>query len=59
MIISLWCGNMGKRRLKKFLGILNCYNATIKFTAEYSRATINFLDVTVIKRVINLLLIYM
>ena len=36
--------------LKKFLETLNCYHPIIKFTAEYSRAKINFLDVTVIKK---------
>ena len=36
--------------LQKFLETLNCYHPTIKFTAEYSRAKINFLDVTVIKK---------
>ena len=33
-----------------FLETLYCYHPTIKFTAEYSRAKINFLDVTVIKK---------
>ena len=40
----------GGEELKKFLGTLNCYHRTIKFTAEYSRAKINFLDVTVMKK---------
>ena len=30
----------GEEELKKFLGTLNCYHPTIKFTAEYSRAKI-------------------
>ena len=33
-----------------FLETLNCYHPTIKFTAEYSWAKINFPDVTVIKK---------
>ena len=49
----------GNEELKKFLGTLDCYHSTIKFGAEYSKAEINFLDVTVMKRVITLLLIYM
>ena len=40
----------GEEELKKFLETLNCYHPTIKFTAEYSRAKINFLDVTVMKK---------
>ena len=40
----------GEEELKKFLGALNCYHPTIKFTAEYCRAKINFLDVTVMKK---------
>ena len=40
----------GEGELKKFLETLNCYHATIKFTAEYSRTKINFLDVTVMKK---------
>ena len=43
------CKN-GEEELEKFLETLNCYHPTIKFTAEYSRAKINFLDVTVIKK---------
>ena len=39
----------GEKKLKKFLETLNCYHSTIKFTAEYSRAKTNFLDVTVMK----------
>ena len=40
----------GEEELKKFLNTLNCYHPTIKFTAQYSRAKINFLDVTVMKK---------
>ena len=39
----------GKEELQKFLDALNCYHFTIKFTAEYSRAQINFLNVTFMK----------
>ena len=41
---------MGKRSLTQFLEVLNCYHPTIKFSAEYSLATINFLDVAVMKK---------
>ena len=41
---------MGKRSLKQFLEILNCYHPTIKVSAEYSRATTNFLDVAVMRK---------
>ena len=37
----------GEEELQKFSEILNCYHPTKKFTAEYSRAKINFLDSTV------------
>ena len=40
----------GKEELKKFLETLSCYHPTIKFTAEHSRAKINFLDVTVMEK---------
>ena len=40
----------GEEELQKFLESFNCYHPTIKFTAEYSRAKINFLDVTVTKK---------
>ena len=39
----------GEEELQKFLETLNCYHPTLKFTAEYSRAKINFLHATVIK----------
>ena len=47
-IFVIW--EHGEEELQKFLETLNCYHPTIKFTAEYSRAKINFLDVTVIKK---------
>ena len=40
----------GEEDLQKFFETLNFYHPTIKFTAEYSRAKINFLDVTVTKK---------
>ena len=40
----------GEEEPKKFLETLNCYHSTIKFTSEYSRAKVNFLDVTVMKK---------
>ena len=40
----------GEEELQKFLEALNCHHPTIKFTAEYSRVKINFLDVTVRKK---------
>ena len=40
----------GEKALKKFLEILNSYHPTIKFTANYSREKISFLDVEVIKK---------
>ena len=40
----------GEKELKKFLEILNSYHLTIKFTANYSREKISFLDVEVIKK---------
>ena len=55
-IFMMW--EHGEEELQKFLEALNCYYPTIKFTAECSRAKINFLDVTVIKKGISLLLIY-
>ena len=47
-IFMMW--EHGEEELQKFLETLNCYHPTIKFTAEYSRAKINFLDVTVVKK---------
>ena len=42
-IFMLW--QHGEKDLKKFLQILNSYHPTIKFTANYSREKISFLDV--------------
>ena len=47
-IFMLW--QHGEKALKKFLEILNSYHPTIKFTANYSREKICFLDVEVIKK---------
>ena len=46
-IFMLW--EHGEEELKKFLETLNYYHPTTKFPVEYSRAKINFLDVTVMK----------
>ena len=37
----------GEESLEKFLSKLNTFHPTIKFTAEYSKETINFLDVNI------------
>ena len=37
----------GEESLEKFLNKLNTFHPTIKFTAEYSKEAINFLDVNV------------
>ena len=37
----------GEESLEKFLNKLNTFHLTIKFTAEYSKEAINFLDVNV------------
>ena len=47
-IFMMW--EHGLEELKNFLETLNCYHPTINFTAEYSRAKVNFLDVTVTKK---------
>ena len=47
-IFIMW--EHGEEGLQKFLESLNCYHPTITFTAEYSRAKKNFLNVTVIKK---------
>ena len=47
-IFMLW--QHGEKELEKFLEFLNYYHPTIKFTANYSREEINFLDVTVRKK---------
>ena len=46
-IFMLW--QHGKKELENFLEFLNCYHPTIKFTADYSREEIHFLDVSVRK----------
>ena len=48
-IFMMW--EHGEEELQKFLETLNYYHPSIKFTAEYFRAKINFLDVTLIKKV--------
>ena len=40
----------GEKELRKFLGILNSHHSTIKFTANYSREKISFLDLKVKKK---------
>ena len=47
-IFMLW--QHGEKELEKFLEFLNCYHLRIKFTANYSRKGVNFLDVLVRKR---------
>ena len=47
-IFMLW--EHGEEELQTLLETLNWYHPTIKFTAEYSRAKINFPDVTVMKK---------
>ena len=47
-IFMLW-QHVEKER-EKFLEFLNCYHPTIKFTANYSRKEVNFLDVSVRKK---------
>ena len=42
-IFMLW--QHSEKELEKCLEFLNCYHATIKFTANYPREKINFLDV--------------
>ena len=44
-IFFIW--EHGEESLEKFLNKLNSFHLTIKFTAEYSEETINFLDVTI------------
>ena len=44
----------GEKELEKFLEFLNCYHPTIKFTTSYSRKEINFLEVSVRKKNIQL-----
>ena len=47
MIFLLW--QHGEENLKIFLETLNCCHPTIKFTADYSKHSVNFLDVPVKK----------
>ena len=47
-MLTMW--EHGEEELKKFLEALNWYHPTIKFTAEYSRPKIIFLDITVMKK---------
>ena len=47
-IFMLW--QHGEEELKKFLEILNFYYPNIKFTANYSRDKIGFLDAEEIKK---------
>ena len=51
-IFMVW--EHGEEELKKFLETLNCYHSTIKFTVEYSRPKINFLNITVMKKGLQL-----
>ena len=46
-IFMLW--QHGEKEPEKFLEFLNCYHPTIKFTADYSREDIHFLDISVRK----------
>ena len=46
-IFMLW--QHGEKELENFLEFLNCFHPTIKFTADYSREEIHFLDVSVRK----------
>ena len=48
----------GEEELQKFIDYLNASHHSIKFTAEWSRESINFLDTRVIKKTTLLLLIY-
>ena len=47
-IFMVW--EHGEEELKKFQEPLNCYHPAMNFTAEYSKAKINFLNVTVLKK---------
>ena len=44
---SFLLGNMEKNIWEKFLNKLNVFHPTVKFTAKYSKETINFLDVNI------------
>ena len=43
--LGIW--EYGEESLEKVLNKLNSFHPTIKFTAEYSKETINFLDVNI------------
>ena len=45
--IFFFISEHGEESLEKFLNELNSFHLTIKFTAEYSKETINFLDVNI------------
>ena len=47
-IFMLW--QHGEKELEKFLEKLSSYHSNIKFTANYSREKISFLDVEVVKK---------
>ena len=51
-IFMMW--EHGEEELKKFLETLNYYHPTITFTAEHSRTKIIFLDLTIMKKGIQL-----
>ena len=46
-IFCIWCG--GQDSLDEFINFINSFHATIKFTANYSPNSVNFLDVTINK----------
>ena len=46
-IFCIWCG--GQDSLDEFINYINSCHATIKFTANYSPNSVNFLDVTINK----------
>ena len=45
-IFMIW--HHGENELKQFIGKLNKFHSTIKFTCDYSRERLHFLDVQVI-----------
>ena len=44
---SFFIWENGEESLKVFIERLNIFHSTIKFTAEYSKEQVNFLDVTI------------
>ena len=44
-IVFIW--EHGEESLEKFLNILNSFHPTIRFTGEYSKETVNILDVNI------------